>query len=80
MDWLKKNLEALVKKFDYLTGRKFVAGVVSNLVIFLALRWGYLDGLEPLALCAVLTGPWVVVSGGQSLVDAVKARLPAQVR
>ena len=78
MEWLKKNLDALVKKLDYLTGRKFVAGAVSNVVIFLALRWGYLDGLEPLSLCGVLTAPWVVVAGGQSVVDFAKARLLPQ--
>lgn len=77
MGFLKKNLEALGKKLGYLTGRKFVAGVVSNFVIFLALRWGYLDGIDPLALCAILTGPWVVVAGGQSVVDFAKARLPS---
>lgn len=80
MDWLKKNLEALGKKLDYLTGRKFVAGVVSNFVIFLALRWGYLDGLDPLALCGVLTAPWVVVAGGQSVIDFAKARFPPPIQ
>lgn len=75
VDWLKEQVAKLTKKLDYLTGRKYVAAVSSNAMVYAFASAGLLDGLAPSLLIGAITAPWVVVAGGQSVVDFAKARL-----